>query len=260
MSRKIVAIGGGENGRKIGEHQYLPYETKEIDAEIVKLTNKLNPNFLFIVHAQSDSLEIQESYFQTMKKIYGDNLGCNCRDLKSNELNNHKIVKEKIEWADIIYEGGGDTESMITLWKKTKFDKVLYNAWKNGKVISGISAGAVCWFKACNSDVDTENNIFETVNCLGWFDLFITPHCDEKGRYESTKIQIKNTTNIALMLSNKSSIEIVNDKYKIIFSNKNEDIKPFVKKCYWDNEKYEEKELTNTTKFLPIENLLKKDI
>lgn len=40
------------------------------------------------------------------------------------------------------------------------------------------------------------------------------------------------------MLSNKSSIEIVNNKYRIIFSNKNEGIKPFVKKCYWDNEEY----------------------
>lgn len=44
---KIVAIGGGENGR--GEH---PYETGPFDREIVRLTGKDDPNFLFIGLAQ----------------------------------------------------------------------------------------------------------------------------------------------------------------------------------------------------------------
>ena len=45
---KIVAIGGGENGR--GEH---PYETGPFDREIVRLTGKDDPNFLFIGLANS---------------------------------------------------------------------------------------------------------------------------------------------------------------------------------------------------------------
>ena len=149
MSKKIVAIGGGENGRILDDNQFLPYETRSIDAEIVSLTNKKTPNYLFIVHSQDD-LEIQESYFQTMKKIYGDIFKCNCRDLKSNELTDSKIVEEKIAWADIIYEGGGDTNSMISLWRETQFDKTLIKAWEDGKVISGISAGAAfgCNFKS----------------------------------------------------------------------------------------------------------------
>ena len=146
MNTKIVAIGGGENGREIENNKFLPYETENIDREIVSLTKKVRPNFLFIVHSQPESLEIQEGYFQTMKKIYGDMLGCNCKDMKSNELQNFEKVKEKIDWADIIYEGGGDTNAMISLWKETGFDRVLFDAWKSGKVISGISAGAVCWF------------------------------------------------------------------------------------------------------------------
>ena len=167
-----------------------------------------------------------------MKKIYGDKFGCNCRDLKSNELYDIEKVKEKVDWADIIYEGGGNTDIMISLWKKTGFDSILLNAWKSGKVISGISAGAVCWFKTCNSDALFSKNEFETVDCLNWFNLFITPHCDEEGRYESTKKQIKDTGDIALMLSNRSALEIVNDKYRILYSEFNDKIKPFVIKSY----------------------------
>lgn len=260
MNTKLVAIGGGENGRQIDDNQFLPYETQNIDYEIVSLTKKIKPNFLFIVHSQPDSLEIQEGYFQTMKKIYGDIFGCSCKDLKSNELNNLEKVQEKIDWADIIYEGGGDTSVMISLWKRTGFDKVLFDAWKNGKIVSGISAGAVCWFKLCNSDVEGEADKFETVNCLNWFDLFITPHCDEKGRYESTKNQIKDTNDIALMLSNRSAIEIVDDKYRIIFDETEKKDKPYVIKAYWENGVYKEKLLTNTEVFLPLKELFEKDI
>ena len=47
-------------------------------------------------------------------------------------------------------------------------DKILYKAFEDGKVVSGISAGAVCWFNECNSEA--ENGKFKTVECLNWFD------------------------------------------------------------------------------------------
>ena len=58
---KYVLIGGGEIGRG-----NTNYETKEIDEEIVKLTNKEHPIFLFIGLASSHS----DSYYDTIKKIY----------------------------------------------------------------------------------------------------------------------------------------------------------------------------------------------
>ena len=70
MSKKLVCIGGGEIPRyKNGI--LLPYETKEIDQEIVKLSNKENPRFLFISIASSHS----EEYYEGIKKVY-EELGC----------------------------------------------------------------------------------------------------------------------------------------------------------------------------------------
>jgi hypothetical protein len=45
---KIVAIGGGENG-----HHNTKYETGPFDKEIIKLTGKTSPDFLFIGLANS---------------------------------------------------------------------------------------------------------------------------------------------------------------------------------------------------------------
>ena len=65
----MVCIGGGENGRLLENGMYAPYETEIIDKEIVKLTKKKNPNFLFIDHAMP-LIEVQNSYFKTMERIY----------------------------------------------------------------------------------------------------------------------------------------------------------------------------------------------
>lgn len=42
MTKKIVAIGGGENGRYLGNGKYREYETEPMDKEIIRLTGKEN--------------------------------------------------------------------------------------------------------------------------------------------------------------------------------------------------------------------------
>ena len=79
--KKIVAIGGGENGRFLEDGSQTMYETEIMDEEIIKLTNKKNPNYLFLAHAMCFSDKIQDSYYETMKKIYGDKYGCSCKCL-----------------------------------------------------------------------------------------------------------------------------------------------------------------------------------
>lgn len=259
MERKIVAIGGGENGRPLEDGSFALYETKPMDKEIIRLTGKEKPNFLFIVHSQASSLEIQESYYQTMKKIYGDKFNCNCQDLKSNELEDVEKVKEKIEWADIIYEGGGDTLEMMNLWQNTGFDKILYEAWNEGKVICGISAGAVCWFKSCNSDAMGDK--FESIDCLNWLNAHLTPHCDEPGRYESTKEQLKENGLVGIMLSNCAAIEIIDDHYRIIVSDsKGHDIEnAYALKAYWINGEYKEEKILISNEYQKINKLLNEE-
>ena len=51
---KLICIGGGEIPR-IKDEVQLPYETKEIDEKIVRISNKDNPKLLFIGTASKDS-------------------------------------------------------------------------------------------------------------------------------------------------------------------------------------------------------------
>jgi hypothetical protein len=86
MSKKIVAIGGGENGRINSKGIQKPYETKKIDEEIVRLAGKEHPHFLFLAHSQIPfGEESEKNYSEVIKKIY-ENLGCEFRWLKISEL------------------------------------------------------------------------------------------------------------------------------------------------------------------------------
>lgn len=263
MIKKLVVTGGGENGRILENGEITPYETEPMDREIIKLTEKEKPNFLFMAHSQ-ESIEIQESYFQTMKQIFEKKFGCSCRDLKSIELKNIEKVKEKIAWADIIYEGGGDTEIMIKLWKDNGFDKILYDAWNNGKVMCGISAGAVCWFKSCDSESVTlkeKQNISQLrVDCLGWVNAHFTPHCEETGRYEITKENLKQSRLVGIMLSDCAALEIIDDQYRMIisYSNRYKFERAYGLKTYWNDNEYKEEKITISNEFKNINNLLNK--
>ena len=114
---KLICIGGGEVPR-IKNGIQLPYETKEIDQEIVRITNQKNPKLLFIGTASYDSKE----YFQAIQEIF-ENLGCSVSSL---DLVDHEItqceIREKILNTDIIYIGGGKTRFMLETWKKFGVD------------------------------------------------------------------------------------------------------------------------------------------
>ncbi len=76
-------------------------------------------------------------------------MGCKTDTLYlSNAKVNKEEVNQKIENADIIYVGGGNTAYMMQVWRKYSVDKALIKAYKSGKILSGLSAGSICWFIA----------------------------------------------------------------------------------------------------------------
>lgn len=262
MIKKIVAIGGGENGRTSSNGEKKPYETYEIDKEIVELSGKETPNFLLLAHSQIPWGEESEiRYFETMKKIYGDIFGCECRLLKISELkSNFQKAKDDVSWADIIYEGGGDTYDMINLWKDTGFNKVLANAWEEGKVICGVSAGAIAWFSLGNtSDPRFINDKCNKIEGLGFVDMYVSPHCNKEGKRESEVNSLKYIDKVGLSLSNCCAIEIIDDKYRILKSKpSDENFIPYALKTYWLEDQCFTKKLKNEIYFNDLNELLSK--
>ena len=246
--RKIVAIGGGEIGRP--GHQI---ETREIDREIIRLTKKKCPTLLFIPTASGDS----EPYFQVVQNYFGKELGCKTEVLYLiKERPSNQQIREKILSADIVYVGGGNTLRMMNVWKKLSVDRILKQAYEKGVVLSGVSAGAICWFKYGNSDSrkikDPKADLIK-VSGLNIISGLLCPHYDtEKDRRLDLKKMMKKTSGISIALDNCCAIEIVDDTYRIISSK----LTAKAYKAFWKNGKYNEEEIVKKDTFLPLSSLL----
>jgi dipeptidase E len=140
MARVIVAIGGGNIRTRA---------TTPIDREIIRLSRKGNPRLLFLPTASSDS----EEYWKHVQEYFGGFLKCRTDVLfLIKEHPSREQIRKKILSADIIYVGGGNTLLMMRLWRRMGVDRLLLAAYEKGTVLSGISAGSICWFDSGHSD------------------------------------------------------------------------------------------------------------
>ena len=137
---RLVAIGGGT--------------FEEIDVlcrRICDLSGKEIPNVLFIGTALQDSTNPLTSCKKSFKRVCP---GCIVKKLS---IIRTSYTKEEIDaliaWADVIFVGGGNTAYMLSEWKKQGIDSRLKEVYeKDSAVISGISAGAICWFSLGYTD------------------------------------------------------------------------------------------------------------
>ena len=53
---------------------------------------------------------------------------------------------------DVIFVGGGSVANMVAVWRVHGLDDILRRAWQPGIVLSGVSAGAICWFTGGTTD------------------------------------------------------------------------------------------------------------
>jgi peptidase E len=53
---------------------------------------------------------------------------------------------------DVILACGGNTANMLAVWRVHGFDAVLREAWESGVLLTGWSAGMICWFEAGVTD------------------------------------------------------------------------------------------------------------
>lgn len=210
---KLVLIGGGEIGKG-----NTNYETKAIDQEIIKITNKENPIFLFIGFASSYS----DSYYDVIKKIYQE-LGCKTTYLKKkNIINNRELSLKKIEEADIIYIGGGDTLKLLETTEEYNLKEIIDKQVKNNKVIVGISAGAIILSKSGYSDsyiLRGEDTKYRFIKGYNYFKYSICPHYNNEEKKKELNKDIKN--NKVYCLEDNTALIIEDDKLRIIKSNNN---------------------------------------
>ena len=162
-SCQIISIGGGGFGRN-------PKHNK-IEKYILDQSEKKNPNILFIPTASAEDKAYIINFYSCFSRL-------NCSPSHINFFQRTPRLDSIVNQADIIYVGGGNTKSMLAVWREWKFDKLLLKAYEKGKVLCGVSAGAICWFEQGITDSWASN--LNPMDCLGFLKGMACPHYQEE--------------------------------------------------------------------------------
>jgi dipeptidase E len=247
---KIVVIGGGG----IKNLETLPF-----DNLIVKLTKKKHPKALFIPTASGEP----KKYCETFHRVYGKKLGCKTDVLfLLKEKPPKKQLRDKILSSDLVYVGGGNTLKMMKRWRFLGVDKILKEAHKRGIVLSGISAGGICWFEYGHSDsmsfYHPKSWKYIRVKGVGLIKGIHCPHFNGKTRgierRKNFKEFMKKYSGVGIAVDNHCAIEFINNKYRVISAKKGR--KAY--KVYRKSGKTIIEEIEQKKELAPIANLTKK--
>ena len=61
-------------------------------------------------------------------------------------------LREHVLAQDAIFVSGGNTANLLAIWRAHGFDEIIREAWEQGIVLAGSSAGMICWFEAGVTD------------------------------------------------------------------------------------------------------------
>ncbi|ABM72279.1 Peptidase E [Prochlorococcus marinus str. MIT 9515] len=167
VNKNIVAIGGGGFGRSLGK--------LKIEKYITSLIKKDRPKICFIATASGDNDLYKLNFYRAFSKL-------NCITSHLDFFSRTENLEKKILSQDIIFVGGGNTKSMLAVWNEWGLNDILKIGYEKGIVMSGVSAGAICWFD--KGITDSFSDKLEVIDCLGIVKGIACPHYDEEKERE----------------------------------------------------------------------------
>lgn len=140
----ILAIGGG-SFRSTGRHGFV--EPSPLLRYGLDLTGQDRPRLGLLATATGDDSD-------WLLKMYGAFSGW---DVEVSHLALFPMpnVEDPRAWMleqDMIYVSGGSVANLMALWRLHGLDEAFAEAWRAGVVLSGQSAGALCWHVGGNTD------------------------------------------------------------------------------------------------------------
>jgi dipeptidase E len=130
--QQIIAIGGGGF--------YRDPDNLGLERYIIQQTKIENPRVLFVPTASGEPDHYVASFYSAFLK-----LGC-CPSVLT-FFKRTPDLRSILLKQDLIYVGGGNTKSMLAVWRDWGVPELLREAWESGVVLTGVSAGAICWFE-----------------------------------------------------------------------------------------------------------------
>ena len=160
-SRQIIALGGGGLGSDPGN--------TALDMYILAQAEVARPRICFIPTATGDDPTYLDRFHTAFSRY-------DCDRSQLLFFDRTPDVRSAILNQDVIFVGGGNTKSMLAVWREWGVIDLLREAWDAGVVLSGVSAGAICWFE--QGLTDSFAGDLAILDCMGFLEGSCSPHYD----------------------------------------------------------------------------------
>ncbi|MGN6664603.1 MAG: Type 1 glutamine amidotransferase-like domain-containing protein [Solirubrobacterales bacterium] len=137
--RRVLALGGHE------------FSSRPADRAVCELLLRLagerggsRPRLCILPTASGDTSEQIASFYAA----FGER-SCDPSDVSLFRLGRRPLaLRDHLLSQDLIYVGGGSMVNLLAVWEAHDVASILGLAWRQGIVLAGQSAGAMCWFEA----------------------------------------------------------------------------------------------------------------
>jgi len=160
--RQIIAIGGSGS--------LTDAETLALERYVLSQARSTNPAVCFIPTANGDADASLVRFYTIFTRLP-------CRPSHLLFFRRTPVdLRSYLLGQDVIYIGGGNTRSMLAVWREWGLPDLLREAWESGIVLAGRSAGAICWFEQGVTDSVADQLL--PLDCLGFLPGSCCPHYD----------------------------------------------------------------------------------
>jgi dipeptidase E len=133
--RRILALGGHDFDRRTGNDAICDL--------IVELADSPRPRICLLPTASGDP----EDQIARFRRAFAER-DCTPSAISLFRLGQNPVdLRDELLGQDAIYAGGGSMVNLIAIWRAHGLDRILRECWRQGILICGQSAGAMCWFE-----------------------------------------------------------------------------------------------------------------
>lgn len=132
QEKQIISFGGEGSDKD---------DTTLLDLYLLAQVPKKEPKICLIPTACGDNSNYIQYFYNKFKQYPCEFTYLSLFNPPSKDLKSFILDQE----INIIYVSGGNTKSMLAVWREWELDTILQEAYANGIIMSGLSAGQVCW-------------------------------------------------------------------------------------------------------------------
>lgn len=173
--RRIVLLGGGFRPSGTGGWAVGPLLRYVLD-----LTGSQQPRVCVLNTATGDD----PAYYTRAYAALGA-VGARVSHLALFPMPSSLDPESLLLGSDVVFVGGGSVANLAAVWAVHGIGPMLRKAWEAGVILTGSSAGAICWFDAGTTD-SFGYELQPFTNGLGLLPGSYCPHYDSEERRRPT--------------------------------------------------------------------------